>query len=108
MNQQSQYANQTLQGPQGPSLTAVKVSPLDERLASLGGNIALLESEIESLGKQLSPVTVSGLNGTADANAKCAAPAPIESSIEQAVRANDNRIAMLWQIVSALRAQLRV
>lgn len=105
MNQQSQFAAQTLQGP---SLTAVKVSPLDERLASLGGNIASLESEIESLGRQLSPVTVSGLNGTTDANAKCAAPAPIESSIEQAVRAYDNRIAMLWQIVSALRAQLRV
>ena len=105
MNQQSQFAAQTLQGP---SLTAIKVSPLDERLASLGGNIESLESEIESLGRQLSPVTVAGLNGSTDGNAKCAAPTLVESSVEMAIRAYDARVAMLWQIVSALRAQLRV
>ena len=91
---------------QPQQLQAVKSSPIDERISSLAGNVASLESEIESLCKQLAPVMIAGQE--TGFGSKNAAPAPQESSVETAIRNFDDRIYALWQSVSALRSQLRV
>ena len=91
--------------PKMAALSAVKQSPVDERLASLGGSIASLESEVEALLKQLDPVMVKAHSESGNANAP---PSPVESAVEQALRGYDYRVDLLWKTVSALRAQLRV
>jgi hypothetical protein len=89
-----------------PQLSAVKCSPLDERLGCLGGSISALEQEIEMLRQQLEPITISGACG--NNGATNAAPSPVECNIEHAIRIADERVQAMWNVVSALRAQLRV
>lgn len=86
-------------------LSAVKQSPIDERLSSITASLNSLEDEINSLSKQLAPVCIesSTKEGSADA-----APRPVLSQIENALTSADERITRAWQHISALRAQLRV
>jgi hypothetical protein len=58
------------------------------------------------LRQQLEPITISGACG--NNGATNAAPSPVECNIEHAIRIADERVQAMWNVVSALRAQLRV
>lgn len=86
-------------------LSAVKQSPIDERLSSITASLNSLEDEINNLRKQLAPVCI---EPNAKEGSATATPRPVLSQVENSLTSADERITLAWQALSALRAQLRV